>query len=403
MLMKLKFIMPIVFNVLLILCITNVQAGNNKEASGKITVFTEAGEKFTLYVNGIKQNTVPAAKMEVKDVKGLTLKINAVFENPALAPVAKTIVRMAKDCSYSIAKNKKGQYEINMKSAGTLGTPASSSPTAVVDKTDSIVQATMNKTDSMVNKQPLVPIPPTPSGTTTLAQTDPSKSQVMVNGRPADASVKVDNSTGKITLGATNDKGEGAKITIDPNKLGDLKNGFHEPEVKVGGMTTDEYATTMDKTGDAIGNSFDSQFNNTPRSVTPPASNNISQTDPASVSTDMATRQKETQDAATTAMNSAANHGPILPGTFTFSSENGEKFTVFMDNVKQNTTPLSTVVVNNVLSSTLRSKIVFEDTAIPAIEKKGIRMWRNYSFVITKNKKGEYVLKASGKDDLYGR
>jgi hypothetical protein len=74
-----------------------------------------------------------------------------------------------------------------------------------------------------------------------------------------------------------------------------------------------------------------------------------------------------------------------------------------MDNVKQNTAPQSTVTVNNVLTSNLRVKIVFENVSIPAIEKKGMRMWRNYTFTITKNKKGEYVLKTSGKDDLYGR
>ena len=107
--------------------------------------------------------------------------------------------------------------------------------------------------------------------------------------------------------------------------------------------------------------------------------------------------------AQTAPVSNVPTHGPIVPGTFTFISEDGEKFTVYMDNVKQNEVPLSNVVVNNVLQSTLGTKIVFENTAIPSLEKKGIRMWRNYIFTIKKNKKGKYELDTNGKGDLYGR
>ncbi len=389
--MNLKFSLTFATVCTLFFYQTTAKPTNPKDIPSKITIYAEDGEKFVLYVNGIKQNIEPLSKVEVNDLKGAIVKVNAVFANPALAPVAKSIIRMAKDCEYAISKNKKGEYVINMKTAGTLGTSVAT-PKITITDTQAVI------------KQPIVS---QSSGSTTLAQTDPSKSTVMVNGRPADASVKVDNNTGKVTLGAKNDKGEGAAITIDPAKLTNIKGNLKEPEVKIGGMTTDEFSNGMDKVGDGIGNSFDTKNTNisanddnanvtvsTSEKTTPQKSD---------AQLKMEAQMKETEDAATAAMNNAANHGPIVPGTFTFLSETGEKFTVFIDNLKQNDVPQSSVVVSNVLSSSLRSKIVFENTAIPSIEKKGMRMWRNYTFIIKKNKKSKYELDTNGNGDLYGR
>ena len=101
---------------------STAKPANPKDIPSRVTVYSEDGEKFVLYANGIKQNTTPLAKVEVNDLKGAIVKLNAVFANPALPPVAKNVMRMAKDCEYSISKNKKGEYIINMKTAGTLGT-----------------------------------------------------------------------------------------------------------------------------------------------------------------------------------------------------------------------------------------------------------------------------------------
>ncbi len=370
-------------------------AGKIKDTPGKLTVFTEDGQKFTLYVNGVKVNPNAAAIVEAKDIKGLTVKVSVVFENLSLGLVSKTVTRLAKDCSYLVSKNNKGVYEINMKTAGTLG----SGPTiGAPDKTDSVINTIVAKTDS-ISKQPVIS---KPSGTTTLAQTDASKSQVMVNGRPADASVKVDNATGKVTLGATNDKGEGAKITIDPNKLGDIKNGtgFHEPQLKLGGKSTDEFSNDMDKAGNEIGNSIGndlSELNKNEKTANPAISNTNSNTSTERTANTMPQQmvqmQKETEDAATAAMERAANPKTVLPGTFTFTSEDGEKFTLFISNKQQNTSAQSSVVVNNVLLTSVPVKIVFSDASIPPLEKKLFRMGKDCDYSIKKGKKGEYGIK----------
>lgn len=390
--MKLKYLLQLLMLGIISLYSNTLIAGKLKDTPGKVTVFTEDGQKFTMYANGIKINSVTAALVEAKDIKGLTVKINVVFENPALAPVAKTITRLAKDCSYAISKNSKGVYEINMKTAGTLGNAPTTTNTA---KADSIVDAVVSKVDS-VSKQPVIT---KPSGTTTLAQTDASKSQVMVNGRPADASVKVDNSTGKVTLGATNDKGEGAKITIDPNKLGDIKKGtgFHEPELKLGGKTTDEFSNDMDKGGNELGNSISNDLSElSPKEKTSDATeiNNSTLRTANTVPQQMTDMQKETQDAAAAAIERAANPKAVLPGTFTFTSEDGDKFTLFIANKQQNTTPQPSVVVNNVLLTSIPVKIVFSDSTIPQLEKKLFHMGKDCEYSIKKNKKGEYTLKA---------
>lgn len=388
-----------VFSILFfcgILSFINIgMAGNPKETLSKISVYAETKESFFLFVNGVKRNSIPQHLIEVNDLKTTTFKLNVVFENTTIAPVSKTLNCKSKNCIYVISKNSKGIFSINPASSILYSTPS------LPVKTDSTIKNIKSTLDTIAK----TPILPKPSGTTTLAQTDTSKSMVMVNGRPAEASVKVDNSSGKITLATSNDKGEGAKISIDPSKLLNKNQGTGSqvPDVKVGGMTTDEFSTTMDKTGNTVSNELNNNlstlsdiFSSKPASATStttPATSTSNTTATTNAAQQMQVIQKETQASAAAAMERAANPKAVLPGTFTFVSEDGISFTLFIANKQQNTTPLSTVIVNNILDTSIPVKIVFSNSSILPIEKKLLRMGKDCEYSIKQGKKGDYTVK----------
>ncbi len=153
----------------------------------------------------------------------------------------------------------------------------------------------------------------------------------------------------------------------------------------------------MDKGGNELGNSIRNDLSEvSPKEKTSDTTeiNNRTLRTANTVPQQMTDMQKETQDAAAAAIERAANPKAVLPGTFTFTSEDGDKFTLFIANKQQNTTPQPSVVVNNVLLTSIPVKIVFSDSTIPQLEKKLFHMGKDCEYSIKKNKKGEYTLKA---------
>lgn len=82
---------------------------------GSVTVFSEEGENFTLYLNGDRKNGEPSARVVVNDVTEVPISIRIVFENGATPEVKKSGFRGGKDCTYAIQKNKKGEHVLKIK------------------------------------------------------------------------------------------------------------------------------------------------------------------------------------------------------------------------------------------------------------------------------------------------
>lgn len=76
-------------------------------------------------------------------------------------------------------------------------------------------------------------------------------------------------------------------------------------------------------------------------------------------------------------------------------SEDGDKFTLFLNGEQKNATPLSNVKVNGLTSTFYTAKIDFEDHKLPDISSKNfaVELGSEATYVIKKNKKGEYVLR----------
>jgi hypothetical protein len=80
-------------------------------------------------------------------------------------------------------------------------------------------------------------------------------------------------------------------------------------------------------------------------------------------------------------------------GTVTVFSEDGSKFTLYLNGDRKNASPDTRVVAANISEVPISFRIVFEDSKIPEITKRGIRQGKHCLFAIIKNKKGEYVLR----------
>ena len=56
-----------------------------------LVFFAENGEKFTIVMNGLRYNEAPATNVKLTDLMPTTYKVKAIFQDPALGEVTKTI------------------------------------------------------------------------------------------------------------------------------------------------------------------------------------------------------------------------------------------------------------------------------------------------------------------------
>jgi hypothetical protein len=83
-------------------------------------------------------------------------------------------------------------------------------------------------------------------------------------------------------------------------------------------------------------------------------------------------------------------------GTVTVFSEDGTKFTLYLNGDRKNASADTRVVAANISEVPVSFRIVFEDSKIPEIKKNGMRQGTHCLYAVVKNKKGEYVLKVGG-------
>ncbi len=96
--------------LLLSTCFAFAQTLNNN-----IVVFSQDGDKFSLIVNGLKQNEKPETNVKVTGLNASNYKVRVIFENAGLAPIDQNVYLMDggenvtnKEFTYVIANGKKG-------------------------------------------------------------------------------------------------------------------------------------------------------------------------------------------------------------------------------------------------------------------------------------------------------
>ena len=135
-------------------------------------VFSEAGENFTLFLNGEKKNNSPQPNVKIQGLTSDFYQARIDFEDPLLKDFAEGnfAVQMGSEVTYIVKKNKKGEYVLRYygQADGTAGGEISQSHTEVksfaeVDDTE------QHSEDVQINQT--ISIQEQPAAKTTVTQT----------------------------------------------------------------------------------------------------------------------------------------------------------------------------------------------------------------------------------------
>lgn len=224
----------------ILLAVVGAFAQNNN-----MVVFSEGGERFTLILNGIRQNATPETNVKVTGLNAPNYKVKIIFESKALFDLDQNIylqwggesTSSNTEYTYSIV-NKKGKYKIRPVSAAPIntGAPAAPNQTVVVyTTTDAVAPVSTNTTT-----------------TTTTTGTETTGATVTTNvGGTTNESV----TTTTTTTGTTTPTGENISLGVNMNGMGVNMNVNINDGTGVAGTqtttttTSTTYSSTVTTTG----------------------------------------------------------------------------------------------------------------------------------------------------------
>ena len=302
-----------------------------KAQTGNITVVSEDSLKFTLFVNSVRQNNPPDFWATAKNISGSNIPITISFQKSGLPTVSTILERSTNDGLYSVLKNEKGRIVVVPRTK-PFTPPVVVAAVVPTTSTTTVVTTTTTTTTNGV---------PNNTNNTTSQKTAPTNS----------LDVKA-NSDGKIT-------------DIKSSKAGE----FHDDG------NTQGYKSANGK--------FSVSSNVRVVPVVPGLPGPLPTADEV----------QQFQQATTPPPAQTAPAQGLPPGTFTFYSNDGYNFTLYMQGIKINNTPQSNVVVPNVTEGFLQVRVEFEDPAIPTIKKSFMRMGRDCGYAIERDSKGFFVLR----------
>ena len=142
-------------------------------------VFSENGDKFTLILNGEKQNTAPQTNVKLSNLTNDFYMARIDFEDASLPDLTEKNFAVHKgfEVTYVIKTNKKGEYVLRYQgeaeiSASTASTPAKTDDIKIVDYAEEVeVEETPTKTSTTTTTtRPAVSGSTTTTTTTTTAK-----------------------------------------------------------------------------------------------------------------------------------------------------------------------------------------------------------------------------------------
>jgi len=112
----------------ILVCISNIFSQNSN-----LILFSEQGEQFFLYINGVKQNLNPETNVKVTDLNADSYKLRIVFHGQDIPQLNKNIYFATKgnENTFSIKLNRKDKYVMRFVSE----TPLSQAPQNVSNQT----------------------------------------------------------------------------------------------------------------------------------------------------------------------------------------------------------------------------------------------------------------------------
>jgi len=197
--------MKLLFTSLLSLVVTS-----HLFAQASAVVFSEAGENFTVFLNGEKKNNSPTSNVKIQGLTSEFYQARIDFEDPMLKDFAEGnfAVQLGSEFTYIVKKNKKGEYVLRYYGQ-TDGISADEAPRgndevksfAEVDDTEhSSEDVQINHTIS-VQEQPVAKTTVTQT-TTTTTKAQPAKPAAATGGNVS-MGINVDGVNMGISINAT--------------------------------------------------------------------------------------------------------------------------------------------------------------------------------------------------------
>lgn len=184
--------------LLIMLAFAGAHAQNNN-----LVVFSNNGEKFTLILNGVRQNAAPETNVKVTGLNAANYKAKIIFEKKNLFDIDQNVYLMSggdhgKDTEYTYdIIEKKGSYKLRWMSEAPINTaaPAAANQTVVVyTTTDAVVVPAVTSTTTTTTTQT---VPVTTTSTTTTGTTSENVNVGMnVNGMGVNMNISINDAPG---------------------------------------------------------------------------------------------------------------------------------------------------------------------------------------------------------------
>ena len=98
--------------MLLFLFILSIQI---QAQTSNVILFTENGEKFTVILNGLRQNAKPETNVKIQDLNAPQYKMKIIFDDIKLGESSFNLfLEPGKERTFSVSKNKKGNYTLRL-------------------------------------------------------------------------------------------------------------------------------------------------------------------------------------------------------------------------------------------------------------------------------------------------
>ena len=123
-----------------------------QDYTGSMAVFSEDGDKFTLFINGDQKNGASAERVVAENITEVPFLIRIVFENQTIPELKQKGIRGGRNCVYSIHKNKKGEYALKIKDCtDPFDAPSTQQPTTTTTVTSSPNQLYASYADGIIS------------------------------------------------------------------------------------------------------------------------------------------------------------------------------------------------------------------------------------------------------------
>jgi hypothetical protein len=228
---------------------------SNLFAQMNAVIYSEAGEKFTLYLNGEAMNSAPQTNVKLQGLTSEFYQARVDFQDPALADFSNNnfALHPGMEVTYQVKKNKKGEYVLRYYTENPISSTATNNEDSNNDLKDFAVvdDAPANTSQPQTSNNTEVGGNFKTTTTTAVAGTNTIKSTS--NGGNVGMNVNVDgvNMGMNVTVNETNatssDGNVAMNINVDGMNMG-INMNVQDADIQSSGTTTTTTTTTTTRT-----------------------------------------------------------------------------------------------------------------------------------------------------------